>query len=176
MFTPRWWLWVGLLLLAVSPLSAQDLPVFPAGRAGLQAMLTYLLDASPKTREAYSRNLWASREDCDSLFADDLAREVYRYQRRLRRTARIVVRPLMAAQTELLLWQAEAQELLDYVGEARFFPGGYHELAPRIRPGYIFYRCKFVEPGRHLGSAYDVFVHVNGQWRLIHRPWAVMFE
>ncbi|RMG69433.1 MAG: hypothetical protein D6722_10330, partial [Bacteroidetes bacterium] len=134
----RPYLWLGLLLwLGGSvPLQAQEVPVFPAGRAGLSEMLTYLLEADPEARKSLSRQLWASRADCDSLFLGKLGKKVYRYQRRLRRMTRLVVRPLLDDQTELLLWQADTEELAAYSGEAVFFPGGYHEMASDIRDGY----------------------------------------
>jgi hypothetical protein len=150
-------------------------PYFSPDRAGVVQMLEYILSASPEEREALTRALRPTEEDCLLLFPGRIGRQVFQYQRRLKRQAHIIVRPLLADQTEYLLWEASTQDLLALEGEARHFPGGYHELARFIEPGYRFYRFKFVQPGRQIGSAYDVLVHVNGRWRLIHRPWTVLF-
>ena len=149
---------------------------FPPTAAGVEEMLEYLLQASQKERRQFTQELRPNREDCELLFENWVAKKVYRYQRKLQRQTRITIQPLLKSQTEILLWQASASDLSTYQGEARFFPCGYHELATHLKPGYIFYRFKFVQPGRKLGSAYDVLVHVDGHWRLIHRPWTVLVE
>lgn len=152
-----------------------QLPYFSPDREGVAKMLEYILAASAEEREALTRSLRPTEEDCLLLFPGRIGRQVFQYQRRLQRQAHIIVRPLLEDQTEYLLWEATTQDLLALEGEARHFPGGYHELARFIEPGYRFYRFKFVQPGRQIGSAYDVLVHVNGRWRLIHRPWTVLF-
>lgn len=149
---------------------------FANNRQGVEEMLTYLLEASRKERGRFTQELRPTKEECEMLFETGIAKKVYRYQRRLQRQARIVVQPLLTSQTDLLIWAASSADLSSYQGEARFFPGGYHELAEFLKPGFVFYRFKFIQPGRKLGSAYDVLVHVNGHWRLIHRPWTVLVE
>jgi hypothetical protein len=168
---------IGLILFHLGFSQKPPLPEeFPPTEAGVEQMLQYLLKANQKERRALTQELRPSREDCELLFDNWVAKKVYRYQRKLQRQTRITVQPLLKSQTEILLWQASAADLSTYQGEARFFPGGYHELATYLKPGYVFYRFKFVQPGRKLGSAYDVLVHVDGHWRLIHRPWTVLVE
>ncbi|GAB4407264.1 MAG: hypothetical protein OHK0039_09650 [Bacteroidia bacterium] len=171
-------LFFSLLLSCTLLVQAQTLtvPDFPAGRRGAEALVNYILSASPKERELLSRQLLPTAEDCQAVFPGKLGTKVYRYQRRLYRQARLVIRPLIESQTEYYLWGATQSELLDYVGEAREFPGGYHEMADDIAPEITCYRFKFVQPGHRLGSAYDILVHVNGHWRMIHRPWVVLFD
>lgn len=150
---------------------------FPPGRAGLDSMLHFVLETNEKTREDLTECLFPSLDDCKRLFHDPkLGRKVYRYQRQIRRTTTLVLGPRMEGQTQLLMWKATPEELDLYEGEARYFPGGYHELARDFQPDLIFYRFKFVEPGRKLGSAYDIMVYLDGHWRLIHRPWLVLFD
>ncbi|MEL6649612.1 MAG: hypothetical protein AAFQ87_02280 [Bacteroidota bacterium] len=149
---------------------------FPPGRDGAQAIIDFLLYADEEERIELSSQLRPEKEDCDAVFTEEYARKVYRYQQRINKMARIVVQPLVEGQTDYLLWEATTQDLIDYKGEARFFPGGYKEIAAYLQPNFTFYRFKFIEPGHRLGSAYDMLVHVNGHWRLIHRPWVVMFD
>ncbi|MEM7659538.1 MAG: hypothetical protein AAF399_25710 [Bacteroidota bacterium] len=167
-----------LLVLATLGFSQPDRhpDEFADSREGVEEMLAYLLTASRKERAMFTEELRPTKEECELLFEPAVAKKVYRYQRRLQRQTRIVVQPLLKSQTELLIWAASSAELSSYQGEARFFPGGYHELAEFLKPGFVFYRFKFIQPGRKLGSAYDVLVHVNGHWRLIHRPWTVLVE
>ncbi|MEM7370712.1 MAG: hypothetical protein AAF587_19015 [Bacteroidota bacterium] len=173
--------WGSLLLMVVllSPAMGQEASeiTFPPGREGVEQMILYLLDANSKERKEYTKRLLPTLEDCEAIFDGKMGKKVYRYQKRLKRRANIVIRPLLKDQTEYLLFQASSEDLSDYdKDEARNFPGGYHELAEYFRPGIMFYRFKFVQPNRKLGSAYDVLVHVNGNWRLIHRPWVVLIN
>lgn len=175
----RSWASLLLLMIALSPVIGQENsePVFPDGREGVEKMILYLLDANSRERKEFTKQLLPTLEDCETIFEGKMGKKVYRYQKRLKRRANIVIRPLLKDQTEYLLFQASSEELSDYdKDEARNFPGGYHELADYLRPGIMFYRFKFVQPNRKLGSAYDVLVHVNGNWRLIHRPWVVLIN
>lgn len=150
---------------------------FPPGRVGADSLLRFALQADDATRQALTHSLFPTPADCKRLLRDErLARRVYRYQRYLRRRSDLVLGPMLARQTELLLWQATSDELEVYEGEAQFFPGGYHELADQLAHDLVLYRAKFVEPGRRLGSAFDVLVYLNGHWRLIHRPWVILFD
>jgi len=150
---------------------------FPSGRTGLDSMLHFVLETDEETRQALTDCLFPSLDDCQRLFYDPkLGRKVYRYQRQIRRTTSLVLGPRLKGQTQLLVWEATPEDLEVYQGEARYFPGGYHELADAFQPDLTFYRFKFVEPGRKLGSAYDIMVYLDGHWRLIHRPWVVLFE
>ncbi|MDX2286869.1 MAG: hypothetical protein NW241_22075 [Bacteroidia bacterium] len=147
---------------------------FAPGRAGAAALADSLLHAPPAAQKTLSRAMRPTLADCALLFGPELGRSVYRYERRLSRMADIVVHAMLEDQTELLFWSARREELIANTGEACYFPGGYRELAPYLPPGTEIYRFKYVQPGRQVGSAYDMLVHVNGAWRLIHRPWTVL--
>ncbi|MEL6675121.1 MAG: hypothetical protein AAFR61_23130 [Bacteroidota bacterium] len=149
---------------------------FPGSRDGLAAMLQYIIQASPKERKALNESLKPDLEDCQAVFTPDVAQKIFRYQKKLNRTARIVIRPLMNKQTDYLLWGSNSHGLSVYEGEARYFPGGYKEISHYLQDNFVFYRVKFIEPGRKLGSAYDMLVYIDGNWRLIHRPWAALVE
>lgn len=168
-----------LLLLCctmVSFSSAQDEEFdFPPGEEGVEQMLEFILEASNKERKALSAWLRPDLESCKAVFDDRIALKVFKYQKRLKREVNLVIRPLLKDQTEYLLWGANQEAIASYSSaDARSFPGGYRELADYMNPEYEFFRFKFVQPGRKLGSAYDVLVHVNGKWCMIHRPWVVI--
>lgn len=148
---------------------------FPPGEEGVEEMLTFILEASNKERKALSAWLRPDLESCEAVFDDRIASKVYKYQKRLKREVNLVIRPLLKDQTEYLLWGANQEAIASYSStDARSFPGGYRELADYMNPNYEFFRFKFVQPGRKLGSAYDVLVYVNGKWCMIHRPWVVI--
>lgn len=165
-----------LLLPAVSAIlfAQAQCPNFPPGRSGVEEMLLYVLNANEESRLALTDSLEPRMADYDSVFETGYAKKVFKQQRYLQRVADIIVKPLLREQTDYLLWEATQEDLLNLKGEAHMFPGGYHEFATHFKPNLTFYRFKFVEPGRKLGSAFDVLVFVNGHWRIFHRPWAVM--
>ncbi len=157
--------------------SQQDtIPTFSGNRQGVEQMLQFILQADESQQRILTDSLRPEEVDCEAVFFPLYRKKVYRFHKRLYRIADIYVHPLLENQTEYLLWSATTEELMEYTGEARFFPGGYREIAPYLKPELTFYRFKFVQPGMRLGSAYDVLVYVNGKWRLFHRPWAVMID
>lgn len=175
------WSWrivliIGLVLFGPLHALAQEVPLFPEGKDGAIALLEYVLKADEATREQLTIAMEPTREDCDSLIKDKrLARKVFQYQKYLARHADIILKPLLPEQTEWILWQANAASLIAYEGDARQFPGGYRELAEWLKPDVSVYRFKFIEPGRKMGTSYDLLVFINGHWRLIHRTWIVLF-
>ncbi|MEO0471352.1 MAG: hypothetical protein AAF206_17110 [Bacteroidota bacterium] len=149
---------------------------FPPGEDGLREMLMYVLEADEEERRELTEALVPDLSDCEAVFDGKYGKKIFKYQTRLSKIADIVLQPLLEEQTQILIWGSNTEELLAYQGEARDFQGGYRELAPYIKAEQTFFRAKFVEPGHKLGSSYDLFVHVNGHWTLIHRPWAVLFQ
>ena len=152
----------------------QTLPTFENSREGLETMFQFILNASNSQQVELSDSLTPIKSDYDSIFVQAYRKKISKYHDRLQKMANIIVRPLLENQTEILLWEATTESLAAYKGEARFFPGAYTENAEIFLPNKTFYRMKFVEPGRKLGTAFDVFVYVNGHWRIFHRPWAAV--
>ncbi|MEM9986492.1 MAG: hypothetical protein AAF804_15475 [Bacteroidota bacterium] len=163
--------------LCGSALWAQDpqIPAFPGNQAGADSLLQYLLASDLEARVEMTRALRPSREDCEQLLSDHrLASKVYKYQRFISRQPDFILGPVLAVQTAYQLWKTNAHELIDYVGEARQFPGGYRELAVYLAPELELYRFKFIEPGRKMGTAFDLLVYINGHWCMIYRPWVAL--
>ena len=163
-------------LMFVSPIIwGQESSTYSGDQAGFEQMIQDLLAASFEEREAITKTLIPTESEYYQVFSDEkYARKVFRYHKRLARQVDIVIRPLLRDQTEYVYWATNAAELAAYEGNARQFPGGYRELATLLNTEYTYYRFKFIQPGRKLGSAYDMLVYVNGHWRIFHRPWAVL--
>lgn len=149
---------------------------FEEGREGVVALLRHILSANKKEITELTYQLEPSREEYEQVFKAPYDKLVWRYHKRLRRYADVRVHPILKKQTEFLLWSATTEQLQLYEGEARNFPGGYREMATFMKPELTFYRFKFVEPGRKLGSAFDVLIYIDGHWRMFHRPWTVLVE
>ncbi|MEL7063523.1 MAG: hypothetical protein AAFP00_07265, partial [Bacteroidota bacterium] len=73
---------LALLLSFLLPVFPQpSTPTFEDGMEGIQRMMVYLLHASPEERAAFGSTLFPSREDCETIFHEDVCEKVYRYQR-----------------------------------------------------------------------------------------------
>lgn len=170
---------IGLLALTTFGMRDNPMPVpaeFEGGKRGLVDMLAYVKQATIEERVVFSRMLAPTKEDCEVIFDSQLAASMYRWERKLYRRFNPVVTPYSKRQTELACWQSSRSELLAYEGEARNFPGGYREIADHINPGIEVFRVKFLEPGRNIGAAYDLFVFVNGHWVLLWQPWRMVLS
>lgn len=78
-------------------------------------------------------------------------------------------------QTAVLAWGASSEDLQAWRGAAaEHFAGGWKDVAAHLKPGLRIYAFKFVEPGQSLGMAYDGLVRVNGQWRIMPKPWRAL--
>jgi len=73
----------------------------------------------------------------------------------------------MDGQTELRLISATSDELRS---GAEVFPE-YGPVLPFLRPGFTWYRFKFVQPGESSGKDYDGLVYVKDHWALFPAPW-----
>ena len=167
---------IGCLLLGMADSPLMVPGEFTGGKKGLVDMLAYVKNMPIEERVAFSRMLAPTREDCEAIFDSKIATSMYRWERKLYRRFNPVVTPNSRKQTELACWESSRSQLLAYEGEARFFPGGYREIARHLNPDLQVYRVKFLEPGRNIGAAYDLFVYVNGHWVLLWQPWRLVLE
>lgn len=173
----RWVLIFTMLVsLGARPQPAPRVSDFPPGREGLMELIALLYQADHATRMAISEQLHPSLADCEAIFEGKMAKRIYQLERRLYRRWHPVVRPYSPEQTIVACWQSDRAELLSYQGGAQHFPGGYRELARHLTPGLPVYRVKFLEPGRRLGAAFDLFTYVNGRWCLLYQPWRVVLK
>lgn len=167
-----------MMLLLLPGLYAQegDSLSFGHGREGLEELADHLMEADNKERTRVSNLLKPEWEDYLEVFTDTAyARKLYRYHNRIWRQRLVVVKPLIKSQTMYQIWEARGTELKAYEGDAQYFPGGYHEMADLLVQDQVYYRLKYIKPGRRLGSAYDMIVYLDGHWRLFPRPWVLLF-
>jgi len=144
----------------------------PGTDDGVRALLEEFLQ-HPVDRVAMSRSLQPSADDYAAIFsADDLTKIVAKYAEQWTEN-RYVVDP-RDGETEILLWKATTEQLREGSGDAREFPEGYRTVAHRLKPGLVFYRCKFVRPKSKHGMTYDGLVFVNDHWVMVSKPYRVL--
>jgi len=67
-------------------------------------------------------------------------------------------------QTESIVKSATGKDFKEKKGDAEEFPGGYKDLAPRLKDDVTFYLFKFVKKGETSGMRYEGLVFVNNHW------------
>jgi hypothetical protein len=142
---------------------------YPGTADGARALLNEFLKPGADY-PTLSKSLRPAPGDYDAVFTADLAATAKSKYEVEWNAGRAMIKP-NAGQTELLLASATSEELKAGSGEAKEFPGGYTKIAAKLKPGLVFYRFKFVEPGKKIGMAYDGLVHVNGHWAIFPKPW-----
>lgn len=120
-----------------------------------------------------SRALQPQGADYKAVFTGEMAQKAEAMYRPAWDSGKLVIegRP---EQTELKLWAATTEDLQTGTGNAREFPGGYKKVAPFLNKGLVFYRFKFVEPGKDLGISFDGLVFVNGRFVIFPKPWRML--
>ena len=74
-------------------------------------------------------------------------------------------------QTGLIVTAGTPEMLLASPVLRSAFPGSYAEVLPRMVPGHIWIRWKFVRPGATSGMAYDGLVWLGDRFRWFPKPW-----
>lgn len=169
-------LWLVIICLGTTDLPGQEPPTFPDGCKGLLALGRYLLEANEEERKLLTHSLKPERDDYAYVFRGKFAKRVFKYHRKYWRRHDPVMRPVYDSQTEPHCWHTSPDSLGLYVGEARNFPGGYREIAHQFQENIMLYRLKLVKPGMRLGTSFDVFVFLNGHWKIFPRPWVLSDE
>jgi hypothetical protein len=77
-------------------------------------------------------------------------------------------------QTEFTVQSVTTEELLDGGGASAEFAGGYRAVAPALAPGLRIHQIVFHQPGQSFGVVVDGFVYVNGKWRVVPTPSAIL--
>ncbi|MBP7866477.1 MAG: hypothetical protein KA419_11045 [Acidobacteria bacterium] len=142
---------------------------YPGTGDGAEKMLLDLLHG--KDRDAIVESLIPRDDDYAAVFEPADAEKAKAAYTGLWKTAeRVEIKP-KEGQTELLMWKATTEELRAGTGDSGHFPGGYKDVAMKLKPGVTWYRWKFCKPGETLGMAFDGLVHVNGHWAWFPKPW-----
>jgi pimeloyl-ACP methyl ester carboxylesterase len=119
---------------------------------------------------ALTRSLRPSSADYKSLFDASTAPKVEAAQAKDWDAGNAVIKP-KPGQTEVKVWSASGADLAAGKGNAKEFPGGYKKVAKHLAADVMFFRFKFVEAGKDIGTAYDGLAFVNGHWVIAPKPW-----
>lgn len=122
---------------------------------------------------ALSKQLRPTTADYAEVFDPDLSTKLEALYGPAWDAGQLVVAP-KPGQSELKLFSATSDEMKSWTGTAAGFPGGWKQVAPKLKSGFTIYRFKFVEPGKDLGMAFDGLIFVNGNWRIFPKPWRAM--
>jgi hypothetical protein len=139
---------------------------------GARALLTQFVSPSAD-HVALTRSLRPTSNDYKTLFDAKTAAKIESAQAKDWNSNKAVIKP-KPGQTEVKVWSATGSDLAKGVGNAKEFPGGYKKVAKHLAPAVLFFRFKFVEPGKDVGTAYDGLAFVNGHWAIAPKPWRAL--
>jgi hypothetical protein len=139
---------------------------------GAQTLLKQFV-APNADHAALTRSLRPSSADYKSLFDAATAAKIEAAQAKDWDSGKAVIKP-KPNQTEVKLWSATGADLASGLGNAKEFPGGYKRVAKHLAAGVTFFRFKFVEAGKDVGTAYDGLAFVNGHWVIAPKPYKAM--
>ncbi len=152
--------------------SASVMVDFPGTREGALALLKSFLVPEADT-VALSAALRPKAEDYAAVFVGDAAETARTTYAPAWDAGAMHVRP-KEGQSALLVWSATGAQIAAGEGDAGEFPGGYRQIADKLKPDVTFYRFKFVRPGETTGLAFDGLVHVNGRWVMFPKPYRAL--
>lgn len=145
---------------------------YPGTEAGATSLLKEFVKPGAD-HAALSKQLRPTAADYAAVFEADVSTKVAAIYDPAWEAGQMVVAP-KAGQTELKVFSATSEEMKSWTGNAAEFPGGWKDVAPKLKAGLKIYRFKFVEPGKDLGMAFDGLIYVNGNWRVFPKPWRAL--
>ncbi len=122
---------------------------------------------------ALTNRLRPTKADLEAIFTPDLAAKADAVYGPAWEGGQLVISP-KDGQTEVKVFSATSDEIKSGAPAAAEFPGGWKDIADKLKPGLRLYRFKFVKPGEDLGMAFDGLVYVNGNWRIVPKPWKAL--
>lgn len=139
---------------------------------GARALLEQFV-ASNADHLALTRSLRPTSNDYKTLFDAKAAAKIEAAQAKDWDSNRAVIKP-KPGQTEIKVWGATGSDIAKGTGNAREFPADYKKVAKHLSPTVLFFRFKFVEPGKDTGTAYDGLAFINGHWVIAPKPWRAL--
>ncbi len=159
-----------------SPSTSSEAPsgaaILQGNDDGARALLAQFV-APNADHLALTRSLRPTSADYKTMFDAKTASKIEAAQAKDWDSNKAVIKP-KAAQTEIKVWSATGADLAKGTGNAKEFPAGYKKVAKHLAPSVLFFRFKFVEPGKDTGTAYDGLAFVNGHWAIAPKPWRAM--
>ena len=141
------------------------------GEDGVKAFLNQFVAANADY-PGLTKGLHPSSADYKAMFDASTASKVESSQ--AKDWTKATIRPGKAGQTEVKVWSATGADLAAGKGNAKDFPEQYKKFGRHLVPGLTYWRFKFVEPGKDVGTAYDGLAFVNGHWAIAPRPWRAL--
>lgn len=133
------------------------------------ALLTPLADGSP---EAIVAALRPRADDYAAVFIGDAAEKARDgYVSLWSSPPRALGKP---GQTEVHVFATQAESFLSENEHSREFPGGYRQVAAKLKPEVVWVSFKVVAPGASTGMAYDGLVFLGDHWAWFPKPWRVL--
>lgn len=117
---------------------------FPGTDAGAMSLLKEFVKPGAD-HAALSKQLRPTTADYAAVFDADSSAKVAAVYDPAWDGGQMIVAP-KPGQTEVKVFSATSDEMKSWTGNATEFPGGWKDLAPKLKPGLKIYRFKFVEP------------------------------
>lgn len=149
-----------------------DASTYPGTEEGARALLAEFVKPGAD-HAALTGPLRPTKADLEAIFDADLATKADAMYGPAWDSGKLVVAP-KSGQTEVKIASATSEEIKSGTGAASELPGGWKEVAGKMKPGNRIYRFKFVKPGEDSGMAFDGLVYVNGNWRIVPKPWRAL--
>lgn len=145
-----------------------------ASADGLRVFLQAVLDHADE-RASLTASLRPTRADLEALFDAPMAAWAEATYSPAWDAGDMVLQPGRPDRTGILLHSASTDDVSAWRGTAaETFAGGWRRVGPHLRPGHTLWIAKFVVPGQTGGMRFDGFVHVNGSWRIVPKPWRAL--
>jgi hypothetical protein len=161
-----------LFILAICiavPAEGRAAEAFPGTEAGATSLVKEFVKPGAD-HAVLSKQLRPTAADYAAVFEPDIATKVESLYGPVWDAGQLVVAP-KPGQSEVKVFSTTSDEMKSGTGTASEFPGGWKQVAAKLKPGLKIYRFKFVEPGKDLGMAFDGLIYVNGNWRIFPKPW-----
>jgi hypothetical protein len=149
--------------------TGEGAPIIQGNEEGAQALLRQFV-APDADHAALTRSLRPTSSDYKTLFDAPTAAKIEAAQAKDWNSGKAIIKP-KANQTEVKIWSATGADIASGKGNAKEFPGGYKKLGKHLAAAVTFFRFKFVETGKEVGTAYDGLAFVNGHWVIAPKPW-----
>ena len=159
----------------LEPLPAPPVAAVPVdqkeGEEGAKAFLNQFV-ASNADYAGLTKGLHPATVDYKAMFDASTAGKVESSQ--AKDWTKATIRPGKPGQTEVKVWSATGADLAAGKGNAKEFPEQYKKFGRHLVPTLTYWKFKFVEPGKDVGTAYDGLAFVNGHWAIAPRPWRAL--
>jgi hypothetical protein len=122
---------------------------------------------------ALSKPLQPTKDDFKEIFSDGaFADKAHATYTPAWESGALVIKP-NEGQTNVRVTPVTVEDLKNGTGNADKFPGGYKDVIDKYKDGRTIYRFEFLAPGEEDGMAYDGLTYVNGNWRIVPKPWRI---